>query len=94
MISHLQINTTDAQRIIKRLANHWRHKMTVEVIDNQTIFHFSEADTARFYHDEQTLSATLQTAEADACDKLKTVIINHIWRMAGEELAYLWTDES
>ncbi len=28
-VSTLQLSTEDAARIIKRLANHWRHKMTV-----------------------------------------------------------------
>lgn len=40
-VSTLQLSTEDAARIIKRLANHWRHKMTVSEQPQGTVFEFS-----------------------------------------------------
>lgn len=91
--SQLTLTTTDGERIIKRLANHWRHKMDIVVIDQQTIIPFSPVSTAKLWSDENHLFASLHTNEAEAFDKLKSVIVNHINRMAGKEFDAHWQDQ-
>lgn len=95
-VSTLQLNTEDAARIIKRLANHWRHKMTVIEQPQGTVFGFSPTATATLASDETTLKATLVIIDEDADSahqqqlKLQQVILSHINRMAGVGFDAQW----
>ncbi|PNP96823.1 DUF2218 domain-containing protein [Moraxella sp. RCAD0137] len=95
-VSTLQLSTEDAARIIKRLANHWRHKMTVSEQPQGTVFEFSPTATATLASDENTLKATLVIADEDADSaheqqlKLQQVILSHINRMAGVDFDAQW----
>lgn len=95
-VSTLQLNTEDATRIIKRLANHWRHKMTVIEQPQGTVFGFSPTATATLASDETTLKATLVITDEDADSahqqqlKLQQVILSHINRMAGVGFDAQW----
>lgn len=95
-VSTLQLSTEDAARIIKRLANHWRHKMTVSKQPQGTVFEFSPTATATLASDENTLKATLVIADEDADSaheqqlKLQQVILSHINRMAGVDFDAQW----
>ncbi len=44
MQSTAQIQTQQAQRLAKRLANHWKHKFTIEETDQQFLIHFPSAE--------------------------------------------------
>ncbi len=95
-VSTLQLATEDAARIIKRLANHWRHKMAVSEQPQGTVFEFSPTATATLASDETTLKATLVITDEDADGahqqqlKLQQVILSHINRMAGVGFDAQW----
>lgn len=95
LISTLNLSTDDGARIIKRLANHWRHKMSVSEQPQGTVFEFSPTATAILTADTSSLKATL-TISDDGDDahehqqQLQQVIISHINRMANSEFDAQW----
>lgn len=88
--SQLNLQTQEAERIIKRLAKHWSHKMQIETKDNQTIIPFSQNDMAILSFDNENLFVSLTTQDIETQQKLQDVVLNHINRMAGVEFDTAW----
>lgn len=82
--------TNDAERIIKRLTNHWRHKLTIEEVDGASLVHFSEQAVCRLIGEPNRLLAILTADTTDELDRLESVVDNHLTRMAKEELTGQW----
>lgn len=88
--SRLTLATSDAQRIIKRLAKHWQHKFEIVEDDNNTIIPFSSDNKATLSHDDNHLFVLLETIDTETRDKLQQVIVSHINRMAQQEFEAEW----
>ena len=92
VISQLTLETTEAQRVIKRLGNHWKHKFEVVEQDGKTLIPFSDTDNVLLSFNETHLFAKLTTLDSDATTKLQQVVLNHINRMANQEFDGTWLD--
>ncbi len=86
----LTLTTPDGERIIRRLANHWRHKLTVTTENDKTTIEFSEQDLVVLSYNEYALTAILTTLDEHAQDRLQEVVLSHINRMAGAEFDGVW----
>jgi len=86
--------TTDAPRIIKRLCNHWGHKLTVRMDGTTGVIEFPAAlVTLRAMPDR--IGATIEGADPAEPRRLTSVVAVHLQRMAGDaELAMSWSDSA
>jgi uncharacterized protein len=76
--------TAEAPRIIKRLCNHWGHKLTVRMDGSDGVIEFPDAEVAlRALPDR--ISATISSKEPAAVARLPAVVATHLQRMAGPE---------
>ncbi len=86
--------TSEAPRIIKRLCNHWGHKLTVRMEGDDGVIDFPDAQvTLRALPDR--ISATISSNEAAALRRLPGVVSAHLQRMAGPEaqLQVQWPEQ-
>lgn len=88
--SRLNINTDNAEIIIKKLVNHWRHKMKITQANNISTIPFSETAHATLEHQTNQLIATLHTEQQEDLEKLQYVVLDHLNRMAKQEFANTW----
>lgn len=88
--SQLIIETDNAEIIVKKLVNHWRHKMEITQQDNVSTIPFSETAHATLEHQTTQLIATLHTEQAEDLDRLQNVVLVHLNRMAKQEFADNW----
>lgn len=82
--SHTHIATANAERITKRLCNHWRHKFPVE-IDSQGAKIELPIGGCGLQSTDEGLAVTLQITDAEQVSRMQTVVADHLQRMAGEE---------
>lgn len=92
--SHLTIDmaTAEAERIIKRLTNHWRHKLTIENRENGELIHFSKTNQCLLSAKDEQLHAHLITDSEESLNKLQDVVLSHLNRMAQQEFNIDWTN--
>lgn len=94
-MSHVILHTPDGEKITKRLVNHWRHKFEVSQYSDHAIIHMTGADVV-LSAQADTLSITLtchENSEQPVDEaRLRTVIANHIDRMANHSFDYAWQD--
>lgn len=88
--SQLNIETENAEIIIKKLVNHWRHKMEITQENNISTIPFSETAHATLKHQSNQLIATLHTEQQEDLEKLQNVVLDHLNRMAKQEFANTW----
>ncbi|OTG80580.1 hypothetical protein B9T33_09145 [Acinetobacter sp. ANC 5054] len=98
MKSSAQISTTQAARIAKRLANHWKHKFEVSEQENEKGSQFQiHLNAAQVILSPQPdfLEVAIQTQDTHAdLDKLEHVVLDHLIRMGQEELSAEWQRDS
>lgn len=88
---HLQHSNIqqEAQRIAKRLVNHWKHKFEIEqVSEYQHIIHMPDANIHL-----QALDDALHVAiesQAEDIAELEQVVLDHLNRMAQQEFQVVW----
>jgi hypothetical protein len=90
-----EAKTPDAARIIKRLCNHWGHKLTVRMDGADGVIEFPDAEVAlRALPDR--ISATITSSDAAPVARLPGVVAAHLQRMAGPEaqLQVQWSGAS
>ena len=76
--------TNEAARIIKRLCNHWGHKLTVRMDGADGVIEFPDAEVAlRALPDR--ISATITSKDPASVARLPGVVATHLQRMAGPE---------
>ena len=88
--SQLNIDTDNAEIIIKKLVNHWRHKMEITQENDIFTIPFSETAHATLEHQPNQLIATLHTEQQEDLEKLQNVVLDHLNRMAKQEFADNW----
>lgn len=89
MKSFAHIETTEAQRIAKRLLNHWKHKFEVNETDNQFSIFMPEA-TVILTALTGRLSVQIDTENVDN-SVLENVVLEHLNRMAHQDFQTNWT---
>ena len=88
--SQLNIDTDNAEIIIKKLVNHWRHKMEITQANNISTIPFSKTAHATLEHQTNQLIAILHTEQQEDLEKLQYVVLDHLNRMAKQEFANTW----
>lgn len=88
MKSTAQITTLDAQRIAKRLLNHWKHKFEVNQSENIFTIFMPEA-TLKLTAEAELLAVEIQTDRKDY-STLENVVVDHLNRMAQQQFEPIW----
>ena len=87
-IAHIQ--TQQASRIAKRLANHWKHKFNIDETEQNFLIHFPNAEVI-LAPEQDHLTVTIQsTDEFTDLNKLENVVLDHLIRMGQEHLNADW----
>ncbi|WP_407297500.1 DUF2218 domain-containing protein [Stutzerimonas zhaodongensis] len=88
--STVQIETTDASRLIRRLCKHWSHKFEVSYDDQKG--QIALGDTlCTLTAGEGSLTAQLQTEDEARLDQMETVVADHLQRMSADEtFTFAW----
>jgi hypothetical protein len=87
-IAHIQ--TQQASRIAKRLANHWKHKFNIDQTEQNFLIHFPNAKVI-LAPEQAHLTVTIQsTDEFTDLNKLENVVLDHLIRMGQEHLTADW----
>ncbi|ENX28467.1 hypothetical protein F891_01314 [Acinetobacter sp. CIP 101966] len=87
-IAHIQ--TQQASRIAKRLANHWKHKFNIDETEQNFLIHFPNAEVI-LAPEQDHLTVTIQSnADSTDLNKLKNVVLDHLIRMGQENLTADW----
>lgn len=93
-ISRARVASNDAPRLLRTLANHWRHRFAVRR-DSDTHAHvpFTEAGGADFQVDGSELHIRVVHEDAAGMAHLREVIESHLQRFARDEtLVFDWQD--
>ena len=88
VISQLTLETTEAQRVIKRLGNHWKHKFEVSETELYSKI-FMPTATVTLTPQEQHLDVLIENQQEDVA-RLEQVVIDHLNRMAQQEFIVEW----
>lgn len=89
--SHTHVVTANAERLTKRLCNHWGHKFPVE-IDSQGARIELPIGICGLQSVGDGLAVTLQVTDGDQLSHMQTVVADHLQRMAGDEpLTFTWS---
>ena len=87
-IAHIQ--TQQASRIAKRLANHWKHKFNIDETEQNFLIYFPSAEV-NLIPEADHLTVTIQSnADSTDLNKLKNVVLDHLIRMGQEHLTADW----
>lgn len=88
--STAHIQTQQASRVAKRLANHWKHKFNIDENESEKLIHFPSAEV-NLAPEAEHLTVTIQSND-DATDlnKLENVVLDHLIRMGQEPLEANW----
>lgn len=87
-ITHIQ--TQQASRIAKRLANHWKHKFNIDETEQTFLIHFPSAEVS-LTPEVDHLTVTIQSnADSTDLNKLENVVLDHLIRMGQENLTADW----
>ena len=87
-IAHIQ--TQQAARIAKRLANHWKHKFNIDETEQNFLIHFPNAEVI-LAPEQDHLTVTIQsTDESTDLNKFENVVLDHLIRMGQENLTADW----
>lgn len=89
--SRTQVATANAERLIKRLSNHWRHKFPVDTDSQGARIEFPNG-VCGLQSVDGGLAVSLQVTEEDQLSHMQTVVADHLQRMAGDEpLTFNWS---
>lgn len=92
--SRADVATEHASRYLQQLCKHWAHKFPVEFDPNHGSIELSTGRTV-MDADATTLRIAVTTEDAEALERLETVVADHINRFAfREELAFDWTRDA
>ncbi len=87
------IATAHASRYLQQLAKHWSHKLEVEFTPTHATIRFPSGAVATLEADEARLTSTIEAPDAETCDRVKTVLAEHLDRFAFREapLPFAWS---
>lgn len=83
-LSRATVATPDASRYLKRLCNHFAHKLPVELTENRGVLRF-DFGTCRLHTTPEALLMDAEAADAEALERLQNVVVSHLDRFAWKE---------
>lgn len=83
-LSRATVATPDAARYLKRLCNHFAHKLPVELADDRGVLRF-DFGTCRLHATPDALLMDAEAADAQALERLQNVVVSHLDRFAWKE---------
>ena len=91
---HALVASSDAPRLLRTLANHWRHKFQIRRdSDSHAHIPFAEAAGADFQVEGDALRISLVHDDGAGIARLREVIESHLQRFARDEiLVFTWQD--
>ncbi|MFC4952522.1 DUF2218 domain-containing protein [Acinetobacter puyangensis] len=89
-ISELRIDTVNAEKIIKKLTNHWRHKMAIEQYNDTFKIPFSKEINVFLTAYPDHLAAKVESENHEQLIETENVVLSHLNRMAQQEFAATW----
>ncbi|MFR0689029.1 DUF2218 domain-containing protein [Enterobacterales bacterium AE_CKDN230030158-1A_HGKHYDSX7] len=84
MLSRATVTTPEAARYLKRLCNHFAHKLPVELTEDRGVLPF-EFGTCRLQATSQALLLEAEAADAPLLERLQNVVVSHLDRFAWKE---------
>ncbi|MFG3453015.1 DUF2218 domain-containing protein [Stutzerimonas stutzeri] len=88
--SRASVSTPNAERLIKRLSNHWRHKFPVQLSPEGADIELP-IGTCSLHNTQGGLQVTLKASEDEQLQRMQTVVADHLQRMGNDEaLAFDW----
>ena len=87
-IAHIQ--TQQASRIAKRLANHWKHKFNIDETEQTFLIHFPNAEVILAPEQDHLTVRIQSNDESTDLNKLENVVLDHLIRMGQEHLSADW----
>lgn len=87
-IAHIQ--TQQASRIAKRLANHWKHKFNIDETEQTFLIHFPNAEVILAPEQDHLTVRIQSNDESTDLNKLENVVLDHLIRMGQEHLNADW----
>lgn len=82
--SRATVPTSEAAKYIKRLCNHFAHKLPVELTEDSGVLRF-DFGTCRLNATPDALLMDAEAADAEALERLQNVIVSHLDRFAWKE---------
>ncbi|WP_207884813.1 DUF2218 domain-containing protein [Pseudomonas sp. 30_B] len=83
-LSRATVATPDASRYLKRLCNHFAHKLPVELTENRGVLRF-DFGTCRLHATPEALLMDAEAADSEALERLQNVVVSHLDRFAWKE---------
>lgn len=90
MKSQTQIITTDSQRLVQRLCNHWKHKFDITEQDGFFTIPFPDA-TVILTPTSEAIDININTVSEEKITQYEHVVLDHLNRMAQQEFSPTWT---
>jgi len=84
MLSRAIVTTPEAARYLKRLCNHFAHKLPVELTEDRGVLPF-EFGTCRLQATTEALLLEAEAADAETLERLQNVVVSHLDRFAWKE---------
>lgn len=84
LTSHADVITPDGARYLKRLCNHFAHKLPVELSEDRGVLRF-DFGTCRLQADDTVLHLQAEAADGEALVRLQQVVVSHLDRFAWKE---------
>lgn len=90
--SFAEVKSTNPERALKRLCNHWRHRFEVNAdADGRTVIDLGDRGVASFTLQSDGLHAMAAHPEQDRLPGLEKAIASHLQRFAkDEDLTFEW----
>lgn len=83
-LSRATVPTPDAARYLKRLCNHFAHKLPVELTEDRGVLSF-DFGTCRLQATPEALLMEAESADAQGLERLQNVVVSHLDRFAWKE---------
>lgn len=84
LTSHSDVTTPDGARYLKRLCNHFAHKLPVELTEDRGVLRF-DFGTCRLHATPDALLMDAEAADSEALERLQSVVVSHLDRFAWKE---------
>jgi len=90
--SFAEVKSTNPERALKRLCNHWRHRFEVNVDgEGSTVIDLGDRGVAKFTLRNDGLHAVAAHPEQERLPGLENAIASHLQRFAKDEsLTFKW----
>ncbi|KAF1060861.1 MAG: hypothetical protein GAK45_02398 [Pseudomonas citronellolis] len=90
-VSRAEVATAEGARYLKRLCNHFAHKLPVEQSETEAVLRF-DFGTCRLQVEPQALLLSAEAADEAVLQRLQEVVVSHLDRFAWKEgqLPVVW----